>query len=52
MRPIVLKGNKLDDKVYYHHTGFPGGIKSRRRASVWRRRPEKMVEDAIKGMLS
>ena len=48
---VVLKGNKLDDKVYYHHTGFPGGLKSETARKRLARRPEKMIEDAIKGML-
>src|SRR5581483_5246606 len=48
---IVLKGNKLDDKVYHHHTGFPGGLKSETARKRLARRPVKMVEDAIRGML-
>jgi large subunit ribosomal protein L13 len=48
---IRLTGKKLDDKIYYHHTGFIGGIKAataRERLSV---HPEEVIKDAIWGML-
>ena len=48
---IVFKGNKTDDKIYYHHTGFPGGIKAESARKRLARRPEKVIESAIKGML-
>ena len=48
---VVFKGNKLNDKVYYHHTGFPGGIKAETARKRLARRPEKVIETAIKGML-
>jgi large subunit ribosomal protein L13 len=48
---VVFKGNKTDDKVYYHHTGFPGGIKAESARKRLARRPEKVIETAIKGML-
>ena len=48
---IVLTGKKLDQKVYYHHTGFPGGLKE----TVYRRllaeKPEFAIQHAIVGML-
>lgn len=47
----VLTGRKEEQKVYYHHTGYPGGIKSEAVADRRRRRPAKMVEDAVWGML-
>ena len=48
---VVFKGNKTEDKVYYHHTGFPGGIKAETARKRLARRPEKVIETAIKGML-
>lgn len=48
---VVFKGNKLTDKVYYHHTGFPGGIKSISARDQLAKHPERVLEIAIKGML-
>jgi len=47
----VLTGAKEENKIYYHHTGYPGGIKSETAAKRRVRRPTKMVEDAVWGML-
>jgi large subunit ribosomal protein L13 len=48
----VLTGRKRDQKVYYHHTGFPGGIKERSAKSILEGRfPERVVEKAIERML-
>lgn len=47
----VLTGRKEEKKVYYHHTGYPGGIKSETAAERRRRRPTKLVEVAVWGML-
>jgi large subunit ribosomal protein L13 len=47
----VLTGRKEEQKVYYHHSGYPGGIKSETAADRRRRRPSKMIEDAVWGML-
>ncbi len=47
----VVTGNKETDKVYYHHTGFPGGIKDATLAEVRERAPERIIENAVKGML-
>jgi large subunit ribosomal protein L13 len=47
----VLTGAKEENKIYYHHTGYPGGIKSETAAKRRLRRPTKMVEDAVWGML-
>jgi large subunit ribosomal protein L13 len=47
----VLTGAKEENKIYYHHTGYPGGIKSETAAKRRLRRPAKMVEDAVWGML-
>ena len=49
---VVLTGRKLNDKVYYHHTGFIGGIKERTaRFYLEGRFPERVVEKAIERMI-
>ncbi|RST71809.1 50S ribosomal protein L13 [Siminovitchia acidinfaciens] len=48
---IELTGNKLQDKMYYRHSGFVGGIKATNAAEMRAKRPEKMIELAVKGML-
>ena len=48
---IVVTGNKLADKRYYRHSGYPGGIRSRTLAEMLERRPEEVIRKAVKGML-
>jgi large subunit ribosomal protein L13 len=49
---VKLTGRKRDDKVYYWHTGYPGGIKSRTAAAIMDgTHPERVVEKAIQRML-
>jgi large subunit ribosomal protein L13 len=48
---VVFKGNKLQDKMYRHHTGFPGGLKEVSARDLLNRHPERVLEQAIKGML-
>lgn len=48
---IRLTGNKLKDKVYYHHSGYPKGLKSRTAGDLMKDKPEEVVSMAIKGML-
>ena len=49
---IKLTGNKLQDKVYYHHTGYPGGIRSRTAGRMLASsRPEEVVSKAIERMI-
>lgn len=49
---VRLTGNKLQDKTYYHHTGYPGGIKSRTAASILAGpTPEQVVSKAIERMI-
>ena len=48
---VVLTGKKLDDKIYRHHSGFPGGMKEIDYRSLIAKNPEKAVELAVKGML-
>ncbi|HEY9212518.1 MAG TPA: 50S ribosomal protein L13 [Ancylobacter sp.] len=50
---VVLTGAKRDDKVYYHHTGFPGGIKERTAKFLLDGRfPERVLEKAVERMLA
>lgn len=48
---IVLTGNKLDDKIYLTYSGYPGGQTGESARNLLRRRPEAVIERAIKGML-
>jgi large subunit ribosomal protein L13 len=48
---IAVTGNKLADKRYYRHSGYPGGIKSRTLGEMLERRPEEVIRKAVKGML-
>ncbi|WP_040225797.1 50S ribosomal protein L13 [Bhargavaea cecembensis] len=48
---IELTGNKLQDKIYYRHTGHPGGIRQRTAGEMRDKFPTRMLELAIKGML-
>lgn len=48
---IVLTGKKLKDKKYYRHSGYPGGLKITTAGDMLKKKPERMLELAIKGML-
>ncbi|MCF6218608.1 MAG: 50S ribosomal protein L13 [Gammaproteobacteria bacterium] len=48
---IQASGNKMKDKIYYHHTGFPGGLKSISLGKLLQEAPERVIENAVKGML-
>lgn len=48
---LIMTGNKADTKVYYRHSGFPGGIKERSLKEVKNLDSTKAVEAAVKGML-
>lgn len=48
---VRLTGRKLDSKVYYSHSGFPGGLKSETARERIKRSPEKMVTSAVWGMI-
>ncbi|VAW84094.1 LSU ribosomal protein L13p (L13Ae) [hydrothermal vent metagenome] len=48
---IHASGNKMRDKIYYHHTGFPGGLKSISLGKLLQEAPERVIEAAVKGML-
>ncbi|OEU72343.1 MAG: 50S ribosomal protein L13, partial [Desulfuromonadales bacterium C00003107] len=48
---LKLTGNKMADKQYYHHTGYPGGIRSINAAKLMEKKPEELVKKAVRGML-
>jgi large subunit ribosomal protein L13 len=48
---IRLTGKKLENKCYYHHTGYPGGLKTRTAQEILTKKPEQLIELAVKGML-
>lgn len=48
---VKVTGNKAEQKIYYRHTGFPGGLKEPNFNEVINRQPQKIIEHAIKGML-
>jgi large subunit ribosomal protein L13 len=48
---IAVTGNKLDQKRYYRHSGYPGGLRSRTLREQLQRRPEEVLRKAVKGML-
>jgi len=48
---ILVTGNKKINKIYYHHTGYVGGIKQSRFEEIISRHPERVIENAVKGML-
>lgn len=48
---IRLTGNKVEDKVYYRHTGYMGGLKETTLADMLKKHPERVIEKAVKGML-
>lgn len=50
-KEIRVSGRKFHDKTYYRHTGYPGGIKSETFEKLLNRKPEAIIETAVKGML-
>jgi len=50
-RGVKLTGAKLQDKVYYRHTEYPGGIRERSAAEMRQIKPEELVRLAVRGML-
>lgn len=48
---VALSGNKLSDKMYYNHSGYPGGLRERNAQEMIEKYPEEMIERAVKGML-
>ena len=48
---VAVTGNKEQGKMYHHHTGYPGGLKSMTLEKLRERAPERIIEKAVKGML-
>ncbi len=48
---VVVSGKKETDKIYYHHTGYPGGLKAASVKEVREKDARKLIEKAVKGML-
>ncbi len=48
---VVLSGRKMDQKIYYRHSGYIGGLKEINAKKLMQKRPEDMIRFAVKGML-
>ncbi|MHB9112168.1 MAG: 50S ribosomal protein L13 [Thermoleophilia bacterium] len=48
---IAVTGRKMENKIYYRHTGYPGGLKQRTLAEMMMKKPEEVIRLAVKGML-
>ncbi len=48
---ITLTGNKINDKIYYHHTGYMGNLKEMSAKDMLKKHPERVIELAVKGMV-
>lgn len=48
---VKVTGNKTTDKMYYHHTGYPGGIRSISFEKLQGKAPERIIQQAVKGMM-
>ena len=48
---VRLTGRKLDQKKYYHHTGYPGGLKETTLRELRAKKPEEIIRHAVKGMM-
>lgn len=48
---VVLTGKKIEQKVHYHHSGYPGGLKATGYKTLLQNRPERAIELAVKGMI-
>ena len=48
---VKLTGRKLDTKIYYHHSGYPGGLKARTARQILESHPERLIQLAVKRML-
>ncbi len=50
-REVAVSGNKATGKLYYRHSGYPGGLKTISFEKLRQRKPERLIEAAVKGML-
>lgn len=48
---VRLTGNKVENKAYYHHTGYPGGIKKAMAKDIIKQNPERIIMSAVRGMI-
>ena len=48
---VAVTGKKLEDKIYYRHTGYPGGLRSATLGEVMEKYPDRAIRQAVKGML-
>ena len=48
---VVVTGKKPDQKRYYHHSGYPGGLKERALKEMMQHKPEQVIQNAVRGML-
>ena len=48
---VRVTGNKVEDKIYYRHTGYMGGLKETTLGEMLQRKPERVIELAVRGML-
>ena len=51
MTNLKVTGNKMTDKLYHHHSGFPGGLKTLKLEEVIEKDPSRAIKQAVKGML-
>ncbi|MDO4978794.1 MAG: 50S ribosomal protein L13 [Candidatus Saccharibacteria bacterium] len=48
---LKVTGNKMTDKMYHHHSGFPGGLRSLKLEEIVEKKPDYAIKEAVKGML-
>jgi large subunit ribosomal protein L13 len=48
---VRVTGNKLDEKMYYHHSQYPGGLREQTMKEVLAKKPEDIIEHAVRGMI-
>lgn len=48
---VVFTGNKVDGKIYYRHSGYPGGLRERTAGQMLEQHPERVITMAVRGML-
>ena len=48
---VVVTGNKLEDKIYYRYSGYPGGLKETKLRDMLNKHPDRVIKSAVKGML-
>ncbi|EKD47826.1 MAG: 50S ribosomal protein L13 [uncultured bacterium] len=48
---VKLSGNKLDQKKYYSHSGYPGALKTTTAKEMLQKKPENLLKEAVKGMI-